>query len=160
MREVLQFLIDRGGLSQDELARLLGVNKSTVSRWMKGIRDIHPALEPELWELARIVSTALASQRDVREALQGWAPNVTFGRDGNVKIGPVTLPRAYANIVRKISKAGNLAEYERFLLARIKAHVAACEDATSLRVNGVALLIVLGFYNEAVARAQMENLKK
>lgn len=48
---VLEQALARRGMSQAKLARCLNLDRSTVSRWIKGSRPIHARYRSLLWEL-------------------------------------------------------------------------------------------------------------
>lgn len=49
MRDKLIILIDELGVSQSELARQMGVGKSSVYQWYKGDRTPKPEYEERFW---------------------------------------------------------------------------------------------------------------
>jgi transcriptional regulator with XRE-family HTH domain len=61
---------DGRGLSQDDLARLLGVKSITVSRWERGIRSPRRSLRPKIREVTGIQPSEIA---EFESRLQGAA---------------------------------------------------------------------------------------
>jgi transcriptional regulator with XRE-family HTH domain len=158
MLEVLQCILDRGDLSQDELAALLQVHKSTISRWLSGKRAIHPDISGDLWQLARLVTTARAEGRDVRAALQGWEPTVQL-TPGGIRPRPSfePLPEKFVTLVQDARAKGSLAMYERAWMHHIKTFLDPCEDAVSLRAMLKNALYVVEFFDMYVAVHAMED---
>ncbi len=159
MLDVMQFVLDRGGLSQDELAALLRVNKSTISRWLSGKRAIHPDIHGDLWQLARLVGTLRAEGRDVREALREWEPTVELTPGGRrPRLRFESLPEEFLTLVERARAEGFLATYERALMHRIKTFLEPCEDAISLRAMLKNALDAVEIFDSHVAAQHMEDL--
>jgi transcriptional regulator with XRE-family HTH domain len=90
------------GLTQVELAQLLGVAQSTISQWTTGDRQIPALMVEDLWELLRLVEEEIAAGMDIHEAVQGWGPTVRFSPGGQTRIGAeVTIPRDVAEDAAK-----------------------------------------------------------
>jgi transcriptional regulator with XRE-family HTH domain len=81
LRHILQFL-KQAGLSQDEIARLLGVKKGTLSKWINGRQSIPEVLAGDLFELLALVITAICRGHDRGVALRDWQPTVQFSLGG------------------------------------------------------------------------------
>jgi transcriptional regulator with XRE-family HTH domain len=159
MLEVMQFVLDRGELSQDELAALLKVNKSTISRWLTGKRAIHPDIYADLWQLARLVGTARAEGRDVREALRGWEPTADLTKSGvRPRLQFEKLPEEFLTLVEKARAEGFLSTYERALMHHIKTFLEPCEDAASLRAMLKNALTAVELFDMYLAVQYMEDL--
>lgn len=158
MLEVMQFILDRGDLSQDELAALLKVNKSTISRWLTGKRAIHPAISADLWQLARLVGTARAEGREVRAALQSWEPTVELTPGGiKPRLRYHQLPGAFVALTDAALETGHVSTYERDMMRVIKTVLEPCEDATSLRAMLLNALEAVERFDAYLAMRAMED---
>jgi transcriptional regulator with XRE-family HTH domain len=95
------------GLTQDELAQLLGVGQSTISQWNTGERALpQPALE-DLWELLRLVEERTAGGMDVHQAVEGWQPTVRLSSGRQAIVGAaVPVPMEAAKIASKEGPEG------------------------------------------------------
>lgn len=88
------------GLTQEELAALLGVERSTVVRWERGATQPLPWIRPKLAKVLQVPVGQLA------ELLGGPAPAGQGGRGPAVAPVPRQLPPAVADFV---GRAGELA---------------------------------------------------
>jgi transcriptional regulator with XRE-family HTH domain len=64
------------GLTQAEIATVLGVTPPAVSQWLSGVREIPTLLLVDAWELFRVVEERMQAGADVHAAVEGWKPTV------------------------------------------------------------------------------------
>jgi hypothetical protein len=62
------------GLSQQDIARALGVCRSTVSQWAKCTRNMSAGHTAELWEMLTLVEAQVAAGGPAKDALKDWEP--------------------------------------------------------------------------------------
>jgi transcriptional regulator with XRE-family HTH domain len=158
MLEVMQFILDHGDLSQDELAALLKVHKSTISRWLSGKRAIHPDIFADLWQLAKLVGRARGEGREVREALRGWEPTEELTKGGiRPPLRFERAPEEFLALLEKAKADNTLATFEGALIHRIKTFLEPCEDTTTFRAMLKDALTVVEFYDAYLAGQFMED---
>jgi transcriptional regulator with XRE-family HTH domain len=115
------------GLSQNAIARCLGVGTSTLSQWALGTRKLPIIILEDLWALLRLVEERTRAGMDVHQAVQGWrGPTIRFSRGGQtVTPGvPIAVPEAVAEA---LSKSGP-EEQDRFIMAETIAALAKASE--------------------------------
>ncbi len=94
------------GLTQEDLAARLGVERSTVGRWERGTTQPLPWIRPKLAKVLQVPAGQLA------ELLDGPAPSGAGGREPAAAPVPRQLPAAVAGFT---GRAGELAALTRML---------------------------------------------
>jgi transcriptional regulator with XRE-family HTH domain len=80
------------GLSQEDIARALGVTNVTVSRWMSGARQLAAPYLQDARELLAVLDEDVTAGRDVRDTLQEWTPAGFENAGGPTRVGSYEMP--------------------------------------------------------------------
>jgi transcriptional regulator with XRE-family HTH domain len=137
------------GLSQAELARCLCVQKSTISQWVSGVRQLPRLVLDDLWELLRLVEERTRAGMDVHQAVQGWQPTVLLNPGGPTITSGLPIPMSDEH--RAALERGDLEAAERIglwdtieLLAAEKGQPLTAERLMVLRRLGIAVRVATG----------------
>ena len=127
--------MDKKSITIKDIAKMLGISKSTVSRALRGRSDIHPETKQKIMELAR----------DLNYEPNTLAINLKQQRTNTIGIiVPETINRFFARAVGGIQKRADMAGFNVMICQSNESYIIEKKNIQSLvssRVDGLAVSI-------------------
>jgi DNA-binding LacI/PurR family transcriptional regulator len=127
--------MDKKSITIKDIAKMLGISKSTVSRALRGRSDIHPETKQKIMDLAR----------DLNYEPNTLAINLKQQRTNTIGIiVPETINRFFARAVGGIQKRADMAGFNVMICQSNESYIIEKKNIQSLvssRVDGLAVSI-------------------